>query len=418
MKNWSFATNNDKLISLVLKGQKRATSYLYKEEDIPVIGEESIIHFDNEKDACIVKTINYKILKFKDVKEEDAILEGEGDLSLDYWKKVHEEFFKNQKKNFTIEDKIIFEEFEMTKNLVEERLKLGKSIASKNLDILKNINSISEINSGFNNTLFNINDKYVLKVCTNKSLEKTFQTEYNFYSSNKENKYIPKLYKYDDSKKDSEFIYEIIEKLEGNTLYYYWYKMNESEKENTIKNLMEIIKKFHSKKSEGYNWATKIKNDVLSDLEECKSSFSSKEYDIIIKSINNYDLFLKDNRFTLIHNDLHFDNVIYNNGILKIIDFNDSLIAPIDFEFRQLYSCQEKPWKYANIEMDPFQKPNDYKNIWNYIKQYYEELNDIEYLEQRMLIYKVWNSIRNLKKYKLQELIDDVVNSSKKLSDV
>ena len=63
MKNWSFATNNDKLISLVLKGQKRATSYLYKEEDIPVIGEESIIHFDNEKDACIVKTINYKILK-------------------------------------------------------------------------------------------------------------------------------------------------------------------------------------------------------------------------------------------------------------------------------------------------------------------------------------------------------------------
>ena len=45
-------------------------------------------------------------------------------------------------------------------------------------------------------------------------------------------------------------------------------------------------------------------------------------------------------------------------------------------------------------------------------------LNDIKYLEQRMLIYKVWNSIRNLKKYKLQELIDDVVNSSKKLSDV
>lgn len=418
MKNWSFATNNDKLISLVLKGQKRATSYLYKEEDIPVIGEESIIHFDNEKDACIVKTINYKILKFKDIKEEDAILEGEWDLSLDYWKKVHEEFFKTQKKNFTIEDKIIFEEIEVTKNLVEERLKIGKAIASKNLDIFKNINSIREINSGFNNTLFNINDKYVLKVCTNKSLERTFQTEYNFYSSNKDNNYIPKLYKYDDSKKDSEFIYEIIEKLEGNTLYYYWYKMDESERENTIKNLMEIIKKFHSKKPEGYNWASKIKNELLSDLEECKNSFSLKEYDIIIKSINNYDLFLKDNRFALIHNDLHFDNIIYNNGILKIIDFNDSLIAPIDFEFRQLYSFQEKPRKYANIEMDTFQKTHDYKNILNYIKQYYEELNDIKYLEQRMLIYKVWNSIRNLKKYKLQELIDDVVNSSKKLSDV
>ena len=148
------------------------------------------------------KNNQLQILKFKDIKEEDAILEGEWDLSLDYWKKVHEEFFKTQKKNFTIEDKIIFEEIEVTKNLVEERLKIGKAIASKNLDIFKNINSIREINSGFNNTLFNINDKYVLKVCTNKSLERTFQTEYNFYSSNKDNNYIPKLYKYDDSKKD------------------------------------------------------------------------------------------------------------------------------------------------------------------------------------------------------------------------
>lgn len=32
-----------------------------------------------------------------------------------------------------------------------------------------------------------------------------------------------------------------------------------------------------------------------------------------------------------------------------------------------------------------------------------------------MFIYKVWNSIRNLKKYKLQELVDDAVNSSKKI---
>ena len=58
-------------------------------------------------------------------KVANAILEGEWDLSLDYWKKVHEEFFKTQKKNFTIEDKIIFEEIEVTKNLVEERLKIG-----------------------------------------------------------------------------------------------------------------------------------------------------------------------------------------------------------------------------------------------------------------------------------------------------
>ena len=102
MKNWSFATNNDKLISLVLKGQKRATSYLYKEEDIPVIGEESIIHFDNEKDACIVKTINYKILKFKDIKATAAAPQP---VSLEQFENVYEYLSSQESTPDTVEKK-------------------------------------------------------------------------------------------------------------------------------------------------------------------------------------------------------------------------------------------------------------------------------------------------------------------------
>ena len=99
MNNWSFGINNDKLIELVLEGKKTATSSLYNFDKIPVIGEKSIIHFDNEKDACIVKIIDYKIIKFNEMTEELAKLEGEGDLSLDYWKKVHLNFFKSVKKS-------------------------------------------------------------------------------------------------------------------------------------------------------------------------------------------------------------------------------------------------------------------------------------------------------------------------------
>ena len=51
MKNWSFGMDNDNLVNLVLAGKKIATTCLYNEENIPTIGEESIIHFDNEKDA-------------------------------------------------------------------------------------------------------------------------------------------------------------------------------------------------------------------------------------------------------------------------------------------------------------------------------------------------------------------------------
>ena len=415
MDNWSFGIDNDKLIELVLSGKKTATTSNYDENELPVIGEESIIHYDNEKDACIVKTIDYKIMKFKDMTEDLASLEGEGDLSLDYWRKVHYEFFKSYNPDFNEDTLVVFERFELVKNLVEERLKLGELIANKNLELFKEIKSIKEINAGFNNTLFNVNDKYVIKVCTNEELEGTFEIEYNFYKSNKNNKYIPKLYKYDNTKKEVNYIYEIIEKLDGNTLYYYWYKMNENDRENTIEKLIRIIKEFHLVKGKEYDWSNKIKEDIKKHVVACKNIFNEKDYNMIINSFEKYDKYLSNNKFSLIHNDLHFDNIIYDNGELRIIDFNDSIDAPIDFEFRQLYMCQEKPWKWANIEMDPYQKPKDYINIWKYIKKYYKELNDIDYLEQRMIIYRIWNDAELLEKYKSKELIDGIINNSIKL---
>lgn len=362
MNNWSFGINNDKLIELVLEGKKTATSSLYNFDKIPVIGEKSIIHFDNQED-----------------------------------------------------DNIIFEIFKVTKNLVQERLKLGKSIASKNISLFGNIDVVEEINSGFNNTLFNINDKYVIKVCTNKGLENTFKTERDFYLSNKDNCFIPKLYKYDDSKVDCNYIYEVIEKIAGKTLYYYWYKMNETDRDKTIEKLIDIIKKFHSVNGKGYDWKSKIKGEIKNRIIECKKCFKIEDYDMILESIDKYDEYLSDNRFALIHNDLHFDNVIYNNGKLTIIDFNASIEAPIDFEFRLLYMCQNQPWKWADIEMDPYQKSEDYTNIWNYIKKYYKELNEIKFLEQRMIIYRIWNDTGHLKKYHSKGLINGIVENSKKL---
>lgn len=292
---------------------------------------------------------------------------------------------------------------------------LGKRIANKNLELFGTIDSIEEVNSGFRNTLFNINNKYIIKVCTNKELENSFKTEYDFYISNKENLFIPKFYKYDDSKKGCEFVYEIIEKIEGKTLYYYWYNMSEEEREETIKKLIYIIKTFHLVRTESFDWENKIENEIKNRIENSKDVFDTDDYSMIIKSIEKYNDYFADNRFALLHNDLHFDNIIYNNGDLKIIDFNDSKSAPIDFEFRLLYMCQYKPWKWANVDMDPYQKPEDYKNIWNYIKKYYKELAEIKNLEQRMIIYSIWDDSKHLKKYHEKELITNIVENSKKL---
>lgn len=415
MKSWSFGQNNDELIGLVLSGKKTATSSLYNSENLPQIGEETVICFDNEKEACIVRTVDYKIIKFDEMTTEYAKLEGENDLSLDNWRTTHYNFFKSLDASFNEESLIVFETFEVIENLVEKRLELGQKIAYQNIDIFKNINSLSEIDSGFRNTLFSVNDKYVIKVCTNCDLEDTFKIEYNFYHENALSPYIPKLYKFDNTKKDVNYIYEILEKVSGNTLYYHWYKMKEAERENTIQKLIGIIETFHSVKCDEYNWTSKIKREVKDRIVECEKLFENSDYNIILKSIETYDEYLSDNRFALIHNDLHFDNIIYDGNALKIIDFNDSMVAPIDFEFRLLYMCQEQPWKWANAEMDPYQKLEDYKNIWTYIKKYYKQLNEVKYLEQRMIIYKIWDDAKHLKKLPDQELIKVIVENSKKL---
>ena len=82
---------------------------------LPVIGEESIICYDDETEACIIKTVDYTIVKFNEMTENYAKLEGEGDLSLNYWKNVHYDFFKSIDSTFNDESKILFEIFEVVK---------------------------------------------------------------------------------------------------------------------------------------------------------------------------------------------------------------------------------------------------------------------------------------------------------------
>lgn len=111
------------------------------------------------------------------------------------------EYFKSINPDLNENTKIIFEVFEVKENLIEKRLKLAKTIAKFNNDIIGNIENIEEINAGFNNSIFSINNKYIIKVCSNEDKENLFDIEANFYNSNQDNESIPILYKYDKSKK-------------------------------------------------------------------------------------------------------------------------------------------------------------------------------------------------------------------------
>ncbi len=88
---------------LVLDGIKTATcsaliEYKIENEDLPGQNDFFIItNFKNEA-LCIIQNVNVEIKKYKDIDEAWAAAEGEGDRSLDYWKKVHKAFFSRHLK--------------------------------------------------------------------------------------------------------------------------------------------------------------------------------------------------------------------------------------------------------------------------------------------------------------------------------
>ncbi len=294
-------------------------------------------------------------------------------------------------------------------------------IIIKNYESLFGINpSINKINVGFTNTIYNVNDSFIIKICSNPKNEEKFIKEINFYNSNKDNKMIPKMYVGNIDKKDVPYMYEILEKVEGSSLYNVWHTLNEDERENIIKKLCDSMKSFHSNKGKPYNWYEKgclIFNDAYEKVKKL-NIFNETEYISIDNAYNRFSLYLDSNEFALVHNDLHFDNIIYNKGSIKLIDFERSLYAPIDFELDIIYRMIRKPWKFASEETEKYTKLEDYSNIMKYIKKYYPEIINIPNLYKRLAIYDMIYYMKQLNEYPhVKELKEDILNASRIVGD-
>ena len=113
LEKQKFGINNNELIDLVLKGKKTATTYIYN-GDVDKLDSESIILYDNDKPACLVKTTKNIVTKFKDVEWSIAKLEGEND-DLEGWRKNHYEFFKSIDDSFNKEALVVVEIFKLIK---------------------------------------------------------------------------------------------------------------------------------------------------------------------------------------------------------------------------------------------------------------------------------------------------------------
>lgn len=110
-ESWSFGYNAklaDELAKLVIMGTKTATASAYElyeieKSPLPPVGGFNIILDANQNAVCITQTTNVSICRFKDVSADHAYKEGEGNRSLDYWRKVHKRAFETEFKSLNIE---------------------------------------------------------------------------------------------------------------------------------------------------------------------------------------------------------------------------------------------------------------------------------------------------------------------------
>lgn len=113
----------NELAGLIKRGIKTATTSAYElydsNESTPKVGKYTIILDGNNLPVCVVKDVVVELIQYDLISAEHTYHEGEGDRSYQYWRKVHDEFFKSEyaeaKKTFNPQIKCLCEVFEVIK---------------------------------------------------------------------------------------------------------------------------------------------------------------------------------------------------------------------------------------------------------------------------------------------------------------
>lgn len=98
----------DELLDEMLHGTKRATSslasdYAYYDERVPQPEDHCIVCDGQGQPRAILRVLSVERSSFFEVDAQFAAAEGEGDLSLEYWRAEHEKFWRRTQKSIGID---------------------------------------------------------------------------------------------------------------------------------------------------------------------------------------------------------------------------------------------------------------------------------------------------------------------------
>jgi hypothetical protein len=277
-----------------------------------------------------------------------------------------------------------------------------------------NYNKITKVNSGFTSIVYFVDDM-VIKLALQEEKKKKLKKEIDIYKNISLNN-IPQ---YIASGEFNNYIYLIISKISGKSLYKVWHNLTEIQRANCIEQIAKTLKGFNKQNAEFLNSEYKIIEWEESVLGEFRYNINEIEKlgintENVSKFVSSTDLF-KDNVFGLVYNDAHFDNFIYDKGKIYLIDFDRVVYAPIDYEMLIFKTMCDNPSKFASEEDESNVFNEDFIKVYAWFNKYYKEIFEIKNIDKRIKIYQfnyhckhaLNMNNREFSKEWLKELVDE-----------
>lgn len=246
---------------------------------------------------------------------------------------------------------------------------------------------IKKATSGFTNIVYFVDDM-VIKIATKDENKTKLKKEIDIYKNLKLNN-IPK---YITNGKLENAVYLIISKVKGKGLYSIWHTLTHAEKENCVKQIADILEKFNNQNADFldneykiYDWKNFVVGQLRKNIEELQNiGIDTSNISNFLK--NNY--LFDENIYGLVYNDAHFDNFIYDDGKICLIDFDRVIYAPIDYEMLIFKTMCDNPSKFASEEDEDVVFDEDFTEVYSWLKKYYNELFNIANIEKRIKVYQ------------------------------
>jgi len=282
---------------------------------------------------------------------------------------------------------------------------------------INNIKSCVRMNLGFNRAVYNVNNEFVIKICTNVEKEDGIINEVNLLSNNY-NDYMPKLYAFDLSKSIVPYMYTIEEKINGANLFDIWGEMSYVTREECLSNLIKIMRNIHQLNE----CEDIVLNKLISQFEGNINKLFEKgllpkekiEYLNYLKT--KLPLYFENAKFGFIHGDIHFNNLILTNNGLKLIDYECYGMGVLDKDFDSINRMVRNPNSLIKKGIQNQVDSSDYKSIMPYLIENYPEVCSNSDFDNRLLIYDCFNSLKWLIVFPEHKPYHDILFSkSKKL---